>query len=246
MKYEKNKDSRIESLAALKWYAAMDIDDMTSITHDNDSNPYNSKDEPSIPSGKSLPSLAELKETVMNFTGCDLKKTATNTVFSDGIESSKIMVIGEAPGATEDEKGIPFCGDSGKLLDNMFSSIGLSRKTNLYITNIIFWRPPANRRPTKEEVEICLPLVEQHIAIIKPKLIILVGSTAVTSLLGEGFQISKIRQEYYSYKNKYLDSEIKATALFHPAYLMRQPMQKKTTWHDLLKIKEFISKNIIL
>lgn len=239
MKYEKDKQSPAESLEMLKWYAAMDIDDMTL-----DEIPRN---EP-IKNYEilALPSLEDLRNSVMNFTGCDLKKTAINTVFSDGISSAKIMVIGEAPGATEDEKGVPFCGDSGQLLDNMFASIGLYRSTNLYITNTVFWRPPANRRPSSEELALCLPFVEQHIAIIKPKLIILVGSTAVTSLLGDGLQISKIRQEYYPYKNKYLEKPITTTALFHPAYLMRQPMQKKTTWHDLLKIKEFIAKNIQL
>lgn len=239
MTYEKNKESSDQYLEMIKWYAEMGIDDIT-LDELSCDKPANRNID------ISLPSLKELKDSVLNFTGCDLKKTAINTVFSDGIESSKIMVIGEAPGATEDERGIPFCGDSGQLLDNMLASIGLSRQTNIYITNIIFWRPPANRRPTSEEVALCLPFVEQHIAIIKPELIILVGSTAVTSLLGEALQISKIRQEYYSYKNKYLNQPITTTALFHPAYLMRQPMQKKTTWHDLLKIKEFISKNIEL
>lgn len=239
MTYGKNKESSDEYLEIIKWYAEMDIDDITS-------DEISSHKEGNSNVGGVLPSLKELKDSVLNFTGCDLKKTAINTVFADGVESSKIMVIGEAPGATEDKQGIPFCGDSGQLLDNMLASIGLSRKTNIYITNIIFWRPPANRRPTTEEVALCLPFVERHIAIIKPKLIILVGSTAVTSLLGDGLQISKIRQEYYNYKNKYLDYPITTTALFHPAYLMRQPMQKKTTWHDLRKIKEFISKNIEL
>ena len=183
--------------------------------------------------------LEQLKESLLSFNGCDLKKTATNTVFSDGISTSKIMFIGEAPGASEDATGIPFCGDSGKLLDNMISTIGLSRQKNIYITNTIFWRPPANRRPTQDEVEMCRPFVEKHIALIQPDLLILVGATAVTSLLGD-LQISKIRQEYYQYQNQYLTKSITTTALFHPAYLMRQPFQKKATWYDLLKIQEFL------
>ncbi len=183
-------------------------------------------------------SILELRQIVENFEGCELKNFATNTVFADGIESAEIMLIGEAPGATEDEKGIPFCGESGKLLDNMLAAIGISRTKNAYITNTIFWRPPANRKPTDHEISICRPFVEKHIALIKPKLIILVGSTATTSLLGKNQGITFIRQNDYPYTNQYLTDVITTTAIFHPAYLLRQPMQKKVTWFDLLKIKE--------
>lgn len=183
-------------------------------------------------------SILELRQIVENFEGCELKNFATNTVFADGIESAEIMLIGEAPGATEDEKGIPFCGESGKLLDNMLAAIGISRTKNAYITNTIFWRPPANRKPTDHEISICRPFVEKHIALIKPKLIILVGSTATTSLLGKNQGITFIRQNDYPYTNQYLTDAITTTAIFHPAYLLRQPMQKKVTWFDLLKIKE--------
>lgn len=188
--------------------------------------------------------IAELKESLLNFDGCELKKLANNTVFGDGNPKAAIMLIGEAPGSNEDLKGIPFCGESGNLLDNMLSAIGVSRKNNAYITNTVFWRPPANRQPTLEEVDICRPFVEKHIALINPKLIILVGSTAATSLLGKNAGITKIRQEYYFYTNKYLTAPIQTTAMFHPAYLLRQPMQKRTSWYDLLKIKEYISKNV--
>ncbi|MGV2431899.1 MAG UNVERIFIED_CONTAM: uracil-DNA glycosylase [Rickettsiaceae bacterium] len=187
--------------------------------------------------------IEELREIIMSFDGCSLKKTATNTVFADGVPGAKIMLIGEAPGATEDEQGIPFCGESGKLLDNMISTIGLSRKENVYISNCIFWRPPANRRPTDEEIEICRPFLEKHIALAKPELLILVGATAVTALLGPELQISKIRQEYYNYSNQYLEKPITTTALFHPAYLLRQPYQKRSTWYDLLKIEHFLKKS---
>jgi DNA polymerase len=156
---------------------------------------------------------------------------------------SPIMFVGEAPGSSEDEQGIPFCGESGKLLDNILSSINISRKHNAYITNTIFWRPPANRQPTQEEIDICRPFVEKHIALIKPRLIILVGNVAATSLLGKNAGISKIRQEYYLYNNQYLSQPIHTTSIFHPAYLLRQPIQKKTTWYDLIKIKEFIDEN---
>lgn len=184
--------------------------------------------------------IEDLKESVMNFDGCKLKLTASNTVFSDGKFGAPIMMIGEAPGASEDEEGIPFCGRSGQLLDNVMKSIGLSREENLYITNTIFWRPLANRNPTTEEIEICRPFVEKHIALAKPKLLILVGATAISALLGKKLQIADIRQENHEYKNQYLDNTITTTAILHPAYLMRQPSQKRTMWYDLLKIKDFL------
>ncbi|HJD55338.1 MAG TPA: uracil-DNA glycosylase [Rickettsia endosymbiont of Pyrocoelia pectoralis] len=187
--------------------------------------------------------IEELKESLLNFNGCELKKLANNTVFGDGNPKAPIMLIGEAPGSNEDLKGIPFCGESGNLLDNMLHAIGVSRKNNAYITNTVFWRPPANRQPTLEEVDICRPFVEKHIALINPKLIILVGSTAATSLLGKNAGITKIRQEYYFYTNKYLSAPIQTTSIFHPAYLLRQPSQKRTSWYDLLKIKEYLEHN---
>lgn len=191
----------------------------------------------------SVENLEELRKIVSEFEGCNLKKLALNTVFSDGNSSAPFMFIGEAPGGTEDKMGIPFCGESGKLLDNMLASIGISRQANAYITNTVFWRPPANRPPTQEEINICRPFVEKHIALINPKLIILVGSTAATSLLGKHAGITKIRQAFYTYSNKYLTTSIPLTAIFHPAYLLRQPLQKKTSWFDLIKIKQFADEN---
>ena len=130
---------------------------------------------------------------------------------------------------------------SGKLLDKMFESVGLCRKSNLYITNSIFWRPPGNRRPTPEETNVCTPFIEKHIAIFNPSLIILVGSTAAVSLLNSIDSISKLRQRFHSYQNRYTSNEIPVAAIFHPSYLLRQPKQKKTTWYDLLKIKDSFS-----
>lgn len=193
-----------------------------------------------------ITSLTELKKAVENFDGCELKNFASNTVFSDGVSDAKIMLIGEAPGANEDALGIPFCGESGKLLDKMLASINLSRKENVYITNTVFWRPPGNRAPTDMEIAICKPFIEKHIALIEPRLIVLVGSTAATGLLGKHAGITKIRQEYYNYSNQYLKTPITTTAIFHPAYLLRQPTQKKVAWNDLLKIQQFIIANSIL
>ena len=189
-------------------------------------------------------SLTQLKTLVSNFDGCELKKNATNTVFCDGNPSSKIMLIGEAPGQTEDMEGIPFCGRSGKLLDKMLLSIGLDR-TKVYITNTVFWRPPGNRKPTQEETDLCKPFVEYHIKLVDPKLIILVGGTAASSVLGVDTGISRLRGKIYQYKNQYINRHIDATAIFHPAYLLRQPGQKKVAWQDLQFIKEYIDANNI-
>jgi len=184
-------------------------------------------------------SLPELQALVESFDGCDLKKSAMNTVFAHGNPEADVMFIGEAPGVSEDEQGIPFCGQSGKLLDNIIAAIGLNREKNAYITNTVFWRPPANRKPTVEEIGICRPFVKKHIALTKPKLIVMVGSTAVESLLSINSPITKLRGEYFEYTNEYMNGHtIRTTAIFHPSYLLRQPAHKKTMWFDLLKIKK--------
>ena len=182
--------------------------------------------------------LSELKNAVQNFRGCTLKDTARNTVFSDGNEGAKVMLIGEAPGANEDAKGIPFCGDSGQLLDRVLATIGLTRQENLYITNVIFWRPPANRKPTDEELRSCLPFVEKHIALLAPKFLIVAGGVALYSLFGISTAISKYRQNIMKYKNQYLTADIPTTIIYHPSYLLRQPLQKKSAWQDMLFIKK--------
>lgn len=183
-------------------------------------------------------SLEDLRKIVENSECCELKKSATNTVFADGNPHADIMFIGEAPGASEDERGIPFCGQSGKLFDNIIAAIGLMREKNAYITNTVFWRPPANRKPTDEEITVCRPFVKKHIALVQPKLIIMVGSTAVESLLEINAAITKLRGVYFDYTNEYLvNRTIKATAIFHPSYLLRQPAHKKTMWFDMLRIK---------
>ncbi|MDA9231203.1 uracil-DNA glycosylase [Rickettsiales bacterium] len=186
--------------------------------------------------------LEELQQVVHNFEGCNLKKMATNTVFSDGDSSSKIMIIGEAPGNHEDLQGIPFCGDSGKLLDSMFAAIGYPRQ-DLYITNTIFWRPPGNRKPTKEELAICHPFVEKHIGLVEPELIVLMGSTAMVSISEVKDPIGQVRGKFMDYSNQYLSNSPKVISLFHPSYLMRQPSKKRLAWEDLLMIKDFLNKN---
>lgn len=245
---------RDQILTALKWYKMMGIDyyysqhlqqtqEKVDIKIVNESS-WADKVAIARKLADGAKNLAELKQTLMNFDLCELKFGAKNLVFADGNEHSKIMLIGEAPGATEDERGIPFCGISGELLDNMLASIGLFRKQNCYITNTVFWRPPANRQPTAEEVEICKPFLEKHIALIEPSLIVLVGGVAVTSMLGASYQISKIRSHIYKYSNQYIQ-DIDLTAIFHPAYLIRQPYKKKDAWFDMLQLRNNLKqKNI--
>jgi DNA polymerase len=187
---------------------------------------------------ESCQNLTELEKAVRDFDGCSLKKMATNTIFADGNANSLIMIIGEAPGNNEDLQGIPFCGDSGKLLNSMFGAIGFKRE-DLYVTNTIFWRPPGNRRPSKDELAMCQPFVEKHIALMKPKLIVLMGATAMTDILQINEPISKVRGKFLDYQNCYLAEPIKTTVLFHPSYLMRKSSTKRDAWADLLMIKEF-------
>ncbi|MDR0484216.1 MAG: uracil-DNA glycosylase [Alphaproteobacteria bacterium] len=181
--------------------------------------------------------LEELKQELLNFDGCSLKKTAINTVFGAGNQTAEIMVIGEAPGADEDEQGEPFVGRSGKLLMAALASVGLSRE-NIFITNTIFWRPPGNRNPTIEEMQLCYPFLSRMIEIINPKMIIIVGKVATSNLIKIDLPISKMRGKWYdiAINNK----NFSATIVFHPSYLLRNPSQKKAMWLDLLEIKDKI------
>ncbi len=186
---------------------------------------------------KQVNSLAELRQLMEKFDGCELKKTANKMVFGDGNPESKIMLIGEAPGADEDKIGLPFVGASGKLLDQMLSCIGLTR-ANYYITNIIPWRPPGNRDPTAEEREICLPFVERRIELIRPKVIVMVGGVAAKSLLNIATGITGIRGQWQPYKTPAMSHAIDAFAIYHPSYLLRSPGQKRIAWKDLLVLKQ--------
>jgi|TARA_B100001559_G_C16468014_1_gene607530 uracil-DNA glycosylase len=179
--------------------------------------------------------LNKLKNKIQNIKDCKLKNNATNLVFGDGNANSKIMIIGEGPGANEDAEGKPFVGRAGKLLNKMLDAIQLDR-TKVYISNVVNYRPPENRRPTDEEIERYLPYLKNHIEIINPKILLLLGSTALNSLIGDEEVISKAR-------GKWVQKEIGKTKLwviatFHPAFLMRQPDQKKFTWIDLKMIRD--------
>ncbi len=183
--------------------------------------------------------LASLKKQLEDFDGCVLKKTATNLVFADGNEESKVMLIGEAPGEEEDKTGKPFTGQAGKLLDKMLNAIGQNRE-NTYITNLIFWRPPGNRNPSLEEINACLPFVLRHIELINPKILILAGAIATKAILKENNKgIIQLRGKWQDFPlNK--TTIIKTIPIFHPSFLLRQPSRKRDAWEDLKKIKKEI------
>ena len=180
-------------------------------------------------------SLKLLKKSIVNQKNCDLKKQAKNIVFSDGNPKSKIMFIGEAPGANEDQEGLPFVGRAGVLLDKMLASINLDRK-KVYISNIVNYRPPENRRPTEIEIKRYLPFISKHIEIINPKILVLLGSTAMNALIGDEVVISKMRGKWIEKNFGSCNTSVIIT--FHPAFLMRQPAQKKMAWIDLKMIRD--------
>ncbi len=179
--------------------------------------------------------LAELRAAIEAFEGCSLKKTAMNTVFSRGDAASGLMLVGEAPGADEDRQGKPFVGASGQLLDKMMAAIGRQKDKDYYISNILPWRPPGNRKPTPVEQTVCLPFIKRHIELAAPKVLVLLGGTAVTALLEITEGITRVRGRWHTYAAGKIT--IPAMATFHPAYLLRQPQLKRQVWHDLLEIK---------
>lgn len=184
----------------------------------------------------SAASLAELKAALEAFDGCGLKRTATNTVFADGVPQGGIMLIGEAPGRDEDRIGKPFVGRAGQLLDKMLASIGLDRASNAYITNVINWRPPNNRDPTPEEAASCLPFLRRHIELADPQVIILLGAVAARHVVGISEGIMKLRGRWLDYRVG--NSMVPLMPTLHPAYLLRQPAHKKLAWRDLQAVRD--------
>ena len=182
--------------------------------------------------------LEKLKQSIKKIKNCELKKNATNIVFSDGNIDAKIMIIGEGPGAQEDLAGTPFVGKAGKLLDKMLHAINIDRN-KVYISNVVNFRPPANRKPTDQEIERYFPYLKNHIEIINPKILLLLGSTALKSIINGEETISKARGKWMK-KNIGLASPW-IIASFHPAFLMRQPDQKKFSWIDLKMIRDKIN-----
>ena len=179
--------------------------------------------------------LELLKKSIIELKNCNLKRKAKNMVFCDGNPKSKIMLVGEAPGANEDQEGLPFVGRAGMLLDKMLAAINLDRK-KVYISNIVNYRPPENRKPTDEEIRRYLPFITKHIEIINPKILVLLGSTAMNALIGNNVVISKMRGKWI--EKKFGSCKTSVIITFHPAFLMRQPAQKKMAWIDLKMIRE--------
>lgn len=249
-----------EALAILDWYAAMGVDELLEETPQNRLTakpkrpPLKTAAAPSSSPATAQPAaaallqetqaladaaqtLAELEQAVKNFKGLSICKTATNPVFADGIADSQLMIIGEAPGAQEDRQGVPFCGPSGHLLDKMLAAIGHDRKKNCYISNVIFWRPPGNRNPSPEEIAVCRPFVQKHIALIRPKVLFLAGGVAIRALLEDDRSIGRLRGQVHSYHNPVDNRQTPVVVSYHPSYLLRMPTQKRLAWDDLLLLK---------
>jgi len=182
--------------------------------------------------------VAELRAAVEAFEGCALKATARNTVFADGVETAPVLLIGEAPGKDEDQAGKPFVGRSGQLLDRMLAQIGLDRRVNVLISNTIYWRPPGNRDPTPGEILACQPFAERLVELANPKLLILVGKAAAHTMLKRQDGVLKLRGRRMRYDRE--GASINAMVMLHPAYLLRQPQQKRLAWADLLSAESWL------
>jgi uracil-DNA glycosylase family 4 len=187
---------------------------------------------------KGAKTLEELRTILEKFDGCALKATATQLVFADGNPSAKVMFVGEAPGRDEDIEGLPFVGRSGKLLDRMLAAVGLDR-TSVYIANVVPWRPPGNREPSLHETEICLPFLLRQIELVDPDILVCMGNPSAKTLLGLKEGITKTRGRWFKfYSGK---REIRAMPTFHPAFLLRSPLQKRFAWRDFLAIKKVLA-----
>jgi DNA polymerase len=182
--------------------------------------------------------LDELRRILDAFEGCELKRHAKQLVFADGNPQARLMFVGEAPGRDEDQEGLPFVGRSGKLLDLMLKAIGLDR-TSVYIANVIPWRPPGNRTPTPQETQICLPFIQRQIELIDPEVLVCLGSPSSQAVLNLTDGIMKSRGRWMTYNTG--RREVRAIATLHPAYLLRQPLQKRLAWRDFLAIKKALA-----
>lgn len=179
--------------------------------------------------------LPSLRHAIENFQGCALRATAKHTVFADGNPKARVMLVGEAPGRDEDLQGLPFVGRSGQLLDRMLAAIDLDR-TQVYISNVLPWRPPGNRVPSTAEIAICLPFIQRHIELVAPELLLLLGGISAKALLDTNEGIMRLRGKWKIYRTPEL--EIPTLPSFHPAFLLRQPAQKRQAWQDLLALRE--------
>ena len=177
----------------------------------------------------------ELRRALGSFEGCGLRRTATQLVFADGNPDGRVMLVGEAPGREEDRQGLPFVGRSGQLLDRMLAAIGLDR-TSVYIANVVPWRPPGNRTPTPQETAACRPFIDRQIELAAPEFLVCLGGAAAKELLATSDGILRLRGKWRTFRTG--QATIRTMATLHPAYLLRQPAQKKLVWRDLLAVKE--------
>ncbi|WP_222183704.1 uracil-DNA glycosylase [Geminicoccus harenae] len=183
------------------------------------------------------PDLTALEAALAGFEGCALRRTATRLCFADGNPMSPLVLVGEAPGAEEDRQGKPFVGPSGRLLDRMLATIGLDR-SRFWITNCLFWRPPGNRTPSPQEVAVCQPFLERALELVQPKIVLFVGGTAARTLLGLEAGVTRLRGTLRSWHPDWSPAPIGTLVTFHPAYLLRNPAQKKLVWRDLLQLSQ--------
>ena len=236
--------------ALLDWYAAMGVDEaIGEAPVDCFATPA---PRPALPRTTPLPrpaattdvraasvaqalTFAELEALAAAFDGCALKRTAKSLCFARGREGARLMLIGEAPGRDEDLRGKPFVGRAGQLLDRMLAAIGLTEE-HVYITNTVYWRPPGNRTPTPAEVEACAPFLARQIELLSPEVIVLLGGAAAKTILGMTEGIMRLRGKWLSYACA--DRDIATLAMLHPAYLLRNPEDKRLAWRDLLLVKE--------
>ncbi len=184
--------------------------------------------------------LDDIRAALEGFDGCPLKDTATRLCFADGSPHARVMLIGEAPGSEEDQQGLPFVGPSGQLLDRMLGAIGLDRGS-VWITNVIFWRPPGNRSPTAGEIATCQPFVERQVEILAPAAIVFVGGIAARVMLDRAEGVTRLRGHRYTYQAPRLQAPIPALVTFHPAYLLRSPLSKRFAWRDLLTLDSWLA-----
>jgi DNA polymerase len=183
-------------------------------------------------------SLEELRSILQAFEGCGLRATAKQLVFADGNPKSRLMFVGEAPGREEDLEGLPFVGPSGQLLNRMIAAIGLKR-AEVYIANIIPWRPPGNRDPSTHETQICLPFIQRQVELVNPDVLVCLGKPSSIALLGVTDGIRRTRGRWMPYNTG--TREIRAMPMFHPAYLLRSPLEKRLAWRDMLAVKKALA-----
>lgn len=181
-------------------------------------------------------SIHDIHAALEAFEGCALKRTATNLVLARGSAQARVVLVGEAPGAEEDRRGLPFVGTSGQLLDKMLQSVGLDER-DVMITNTVFWRPPGNRPPSQSETAACQPFLRRLLELVDPEVVVALGGPASQALLGRAEAVTRLRGRWFPLQTLGLSRPAQATVTFHPAYLLRSPAQKRLAWRDLLAIR---------